>query len=218
MKRREFLTCLGGAAAFPIAAQAQQQKLPVVAFLHALSLSNIKLYLPSVSQGLKEAGYTEGRDFVFEARSAEGQYDRLPGLIAELIGRNAAVIIAAGGSEPAKLAKTATSSIPIVFVSAADPLKADLVESLNRPGGNVTGVSLIGSALEAKRLELLASLVPGGGLIGVLVNPKYPDAGLQVRELSDAANVKPSRCSRISASWRCSLRRTRFSIAAAKCW
>src|SRR4051794_511183 len=180
MKRREFLTFLGGAAAFPVNAKAQQQKLPVVGFLHALSSSNVKLYLPSVSQGLKEAGYIEGRDFVFEARSAEGQYDRLPGLIAELIGLNAAVIIAAGGSEPAKVAKAATSTIPIVFVSGADPLKAGLVESLNRPGGNVTGVSLIGSALEAKRLELLASLVPGGGLIGALVNPKYPDAEFQV--------------------------------------
>jgi putative ABC transport system substrate-binding protein len=189
MKRREFLTFLGSAAAFPIGAEAQQQKLPVIGFLHALSSSNIKRYLPNVSEGLREAGYAEGRDFTFEARSAEGQYDRLPGLIAELIGLNAAVIIAAGGSEPAKLAKAATSTIPIVFVSGADPLKAGLIESLNRPGGNVTGVSLIGSALEAKRLELLASLVPGGGLIGVLVNPKYPDAELQARELTDAANM-----------------------------
>jgi putative ABC transport system substrate-binding protein len=188
MKRRDFLTFLGGAAAFPIGAEAQQQKLPVVGFLHALSSSNVKLYLPNVGQGLKEAGYTEGRDFTFEARSAEGQYDRLPGLIAELISLNASVIIAAGGSEPAKLAKAATSTISIVFVSGADPLKAGLIESLNRPGGNVTGVSLIGSALEAKRLELLASLVPSG-LIGALVNPKYPDAEIQIRELTDAANT-----------------------------
>jgi putative ABC transport system substrate-binding protein len=188
MKRRDFLTFLGGAAAFPIGAEAQQQKLPVVGFLHALSSSNVKLYLPNVSQGLKEAGYTEGRDITFEARSAEGQYDRLPGLIAELISLNASVIIAAGGSEPAKLAKAATSTIPIVFVSGADPLKAGLIESLNRPGGNVTGVSLIGSALEAKRLELLVSLVPSG-LIGALVNPKYPDAEIQIRALMDAANT-----------------------------
>ncbi len=189
MKRRDFLRLVGGAAAFPIAAHAQQQKLPVVAFLHALSSSNIRMYLPAVSQGLREAGFTEGRDFVFEARSAEGQYDRLPALITELIGRDAAVIIAAGGTEPAKLTKAATASIPIVFVSAADPVKAGLVESLNRPGGNVTGVSLIGSALEAKRLELLSDLVPGAGLIGVLVNPKYPDVELQVRELTAAAAV-----------------------------
>jgi putative ABC transport system substrate-binding protein len=201
MKRREFLTFLSGAAAFPIAAEAQQQKLPVVGFLHALSSSNIKLYLPHVSRGLREAGYTEGRDFTFEARSAEGQYDRLPSLVAELIGLGAAVIIAAGGSEPAKLAKAATSTIPIVFVSGADPLKAGLIESLNRPGGNVTGVSLIGSALEAKRLELLASLVPSG-LVGALVNPKYPDAELQVRELTDAADMikRPIEVQRASSS------------------
>lgn len=200
MKRRDFLTIIGGVAAFAFTAKAQQ-RLPVVAFLHALSSSNIKLYLPNVSQGLKEAGYTEGRDFIFEARSAEGQYDRLPGLVAELIDLNASVIIAAGGSEPARLAKAATATIPIVFVSGADPLKAGLVESLNRPGGNVTGVSLIGSALEAKRLELLASLVPAG-LIGVLVNPKYPDAGVQVRELSTAANLikRPIEVQRASTS------------------
>lgn len=202
MKRRDFLTAFGGAVAFPFATQAQQQKLPVVGFLHALSSSNVKLYLPDIRRGLQEAGLAEGRDYTFEARSAEGQYDRLPGLITELIGLNAAVIIAAGGSEPAKLAKAATSSIPIVFVSGADPLKAGLVESLNRPGGNVTGASLIGSALEAKRLELLAGLVPGSRPIGVLVNPKYPDAALQVRELSEAANAikRPIEIQRASAS------------------
>lgn len=188
MNRRDFLAFLGGTAAYvPLAAQAQQTKLPVVGYLTSQSSSNVKLYLPAVRQGLQEAGLAEGRDFTFEARSAEGQYDRLPGLIAELIGREAAVIVAAGGSEPAKLAKAATSTIPIVFVSAADPVEAGLVASLNRPGGNVTGVSLIGSALEAKRLELLHAFVPGGGSIGVLVNPKYPDAELQVRELQDAA-------------------------------
>jgi putative ABC transport system substrate-binding protein len=144
---------------------------------------------PAVRQGLSETGYIEGQNVTVEYRLADGQYDRLPGLAADLVDRKVAVILAAGGSDPAKLAKAATTTIPIVFISAADPVKAGVVTNFSRPEANVTGVSLIGSALEAKRVELLEQLVPGVPLIGVLVNPKYPDAELQIREVQEAAGA-----------------------------
>jgi putative ABC transport system substrate-binding protein len=173
----------------PLAAYAQQPAMPMVGFLFGLSARNLQIYMPPFIQGLKEAGYIDGQSVTIEARAADGQYDRLPGLVADLLERKAAAIYAAGGTEPAKVAKAATSTVPIVFGSAADPLKAGLVASLNRPGGNVTGISLIGSALEAKRLELLHQIVAGGAAIGALVNPNYPDANLQVQELEEAARV-----------------------------
>ena len=163
--------------------------MPVVGFLSSLSSSYIDRLAPAVRQGLSETGYIEGHNVTIEYRSAEGQYDRLPGLVADLVGRNVDVILTAGGSDPVKLAKGATATIPIVFISAADPVRAGVVTSFSRPEGNVTGVSLIGSALEAKRLELLQQLIPGVSLIGVLVNPKYPDADFQVREVREAAGV-----------------------------
>ena len=189
ISRREFLGAVvtGPAFAWPMATRAQQPATPVIGFLHSLSSSYIEQFAPGFRQGLAETGYVERRNIAIEYRSADGQYDRLPGLIADLLSRNLSLIVAAGGSDPAKLAKAATTTIPIVFVSGADPVKAGLVASLNRPGGNVTGVSLIGSALEAKRLELLHQLVSPPGLIGALINPKYPDAELQTHELRDAA-------------------------------
>jgi putative tryptophan/tyrosine transport system substrate-binding protein len=190
MRRRDVLALISGAAAgWPLALHAQQAGMPVVGFLQGLSSRNTQLYAPLVRKGMQEAGYTEGQNVLIEYRSAEGQYDRLPGLIADLIARKVAVMFAAGGTEPAKQAMAATSAIPIVFASAADPLKAGLVASLNRPGGHVTGISLIGSALEAKRLELLHQIVPGRAMIGALLNPNYPDANLQMRELELAAGV-----------------------------
>jgi putative ABC transport system substrate-binding protein len=188
MKRRAFIAAIGGAAAWPMVARAQQP-IPVVGFLSSLSSSYITRFAPAVRQGLSETGYIEGRNVTVEYRLADGQYDRLPGFVADLVGRRVAVILAAGGSDPAKLAKAATTTIPIVFVSAADPVKAGVVASFSRPEANVTGVSLIGSALEAKRVELLEQLVPGVTLIGVLVNPKYPDADLQTREAQEAADA-----------------------------
>jgi putative ABC transport system substrate-binding protein len=187
MKRRDFIIG-GAAAAFPGVGRAQHT-VPVIGFLMGLSSNNMQFYATYLRQGLKENGYIEGKNVVIEYRSAEGQNDRLAGLIADLIGRNVAVICAAGGTEPAKIGKAATSTIPIVFTSAADPVNGGLVSSLNRPGGNVTGISLIGSALEAKRLELLHQILPASARFGAFVNPKYPDADVQVSELQDAASA-----------------------------
>mgnify|MGYP001336789768 CR=1 FL=1 len=145
MRRRELLQVFGGALAWPLAARAEQPG-PVIGLLHAASASYFAQLAPSFAQGLKESGYTPGQNVAIEYRWAEGHYDRLPALAAELVARQVAVIVAGGGTTPAKAAKAATSTIPIVFISAADPVKAGIVDSLNRPGGNVTGVSLIGSA------------------------------------------------------------------------
>jgi putative ABC transport system substrate-binding protein len=163
--------------------------MPVIGFLSSLSSSYVTPRLPPFRQGLNESGYIEGQNVVIEYRLAEGQYDRLPSFAAELVDRKVAVIFATGGSDPAKAAKAATATIPIVFLSGADPVKAGVVTSFNRPGGNLTGVSLLGSALEAKRLGLLHQIVPGAASIGVLVNPEFPDTNLELRELQDAANV-----------------------------
>jgi putative tryptophan/tyrosine transport system substrate-binding protein len=183
MRRREFITLVGGAAAWPLAARAQQPTMPLIGFLS--SLSRFGPYITEFNHGLNDASYVEGKNVRIEYRWAEGQYDRLPGMAADLVGRQVAVIVAGGGTAPAQAAKAATAAIPMVFVSAADPIKA----SLSRPGGNVTGVSLVGSALEAKRLGLLHQLVPGATMIGVLVNPNYPDANSQLRELQEAATA-----------------------------
>jgi putative ABC transport system substrate-binding protein len=185
MNRRTFIAAL---AASPMAARAQQP-VPLVGFVHSLSANYIENFAPAFRHGLSEAGYVDGQSVSVVYRAADGQYDRLPGMVADLINQKVAVIVAAGGTEPAKVAKAATSTIPIVFVSAADPVKAGLIASLNRPGGNVTGVSLIGSTLEAKRLETLSQLVPGTAPIGVLLNPTYPDADLQRREAATAASA-----------------------------
>ena len=189
MKRREFITLLGGAAAWPLVARAQPTVMPVIGFLSSLSSSYIASRMPPFRQGLNESGYVEGQNVAIEYRSAEGQYDRLPGLAADLVDRKVAMIVAAGGTDPAKAAKAATATIPIVFISAADPVNAGIVASLNQPGGNVTGVSLLGSALEAKRLGLLNEIAPGPASIGVLVNPGYPDADRELREAQEAASA-----------------------------
>jgi putative ABC transport system substrate-binding protein len=159
----------------------------VVGLVHAASASYFAQLAPSLAQGLKESGYAEGQNVAIEYRWAEGRYDRLPALAAELVSRQVAVIVAGGGTTPAKAAKAATSTIPIVFISAADPVKAGLVTSLNRPGGNVTGVSLIGSALEAKKLGLLHEVARGVSTVAALINPNYADAQLQVEEVTAAA-------------------------------
>jgi putative tryptophan/tyrosine transport system substrate-binding protein len=201
VKRREFITLLGGAAAaWPLAARAQQPATPVIGLLHATSLSYFAQFADAVRQGMRESGVIEGQDATIEYRWAEGQNDRLPALAVDLVSKHVAVILAIGGTAPALSAKAATSTIPIVFLSAADPIKGGLVDGLSRPGGNVTGISFLGTALEAKRLEILQKLVPSAALIGVLLDPTYPEAEAQRRELQDAADILKQPIAVIGAS------------------
>ena len=186
MRRRDFIALAGGAAAWPLAAHAESATKPVIGFLRGGSLDDIRHMASAFAQGLKETGYTEGENVVIEYRSANGEYDRLPAMAADLVARRVAVIVAAGGTT-AHAAMAATSTIPIVFVSATDPVVMKIVTSLNRPGGNVTGVSLLGVALEAKRLELLHAIVPNASTLAALINPGYPGAKMQVEELQEAA-------------------------------
>ena len=186
MRRREFLSVLGGVAAAPLAHA--QQAMPVIGYLGG-ALPSAR-YLAAFRKGLQETGFVEGHNVAMEFRWAEGHYDRLPALAASLVHQQVAAIIAvAGGSAPAQAAKAVTATIPIVFVSGGDPVKVGLVASLNRPGGNVTGVSVITTELGAKRLELLHQLVPNATKIGVLINPNYADAERQRRELQQAAGA-----------------------------
>jgi putative tryptophan/tyrosine transport system substrate-binding protein len=192
--RRQFISALGAAIAWPLTARAQQS-MPVVGFIHSGSPGNYMTDITSAFiEGLKENGFVEGRDVTIEYRYAEGDNDRLPSLVGDLIGRHVAVLMAGGGPAPARVAMDATSTIPIVFLTASDPVAMGLVASINRPGGNVTGVSMIGSALESKRLELLHELAPQASTIAILINPNYPGAKFQAQEVQQAAvhlGVKP---------------------------
>jgi len=189
MKRRKFFTLLGGAAAgVTFAARAQPAAMPVIGFLHGASPTYLGQFVEALRKGLAEAGYVEGQNLAIEYRWAEGHYDRLPALAADLVERQVAAILAMGGTDPARAAKAATSTIPIVFVSAADPVRTGLVASLNRPGGNVTGVSLIAAALDEKKMGLLHELAPKASFIAGLVNPNYPGAKAQTAEVQESAN------------------------------
>ena len=187
MKRREFIALAGSAAAaWPLPVHAQQP-MPLIGFLHSVSADYMSSLGNAFDQGLKETGFLEGQNVRIEYRWAEGHVERLPSLVAELLERHVTVIFAGGGTEPARAVMTASKTIPIVFVSAADPVELGFVASLNRPGANVTGVSLLGSALEAKRLELLHELVPKTSAIAVLVDTNYPAVKIQTREVQEAA-------------------------------
>ena len=180
MRRREFIAALGGAAAWPVVARGQQLAMPVIAILTGTPPID---FWPGFSQGLKDAGFVEGQNVSIEMHSAEGQYDRLPGLAAELVRRNVRVIFANGPFIVARAAKAATTTIPIVFLTGIDPVQFGLVASLNRPGGNLTGLTILDTALTPKRLELVREIVPSATVIGLLLNPNNPTAERQVKEL-----------------------------------
>jgi len=181
MIRREFITLLCGAAAtWPLAARAQQPAMPVVGFLNSTSAASWRRLVESFRRGLGETGFVEGQNVAIEFRWAEGQYDRLPALAADLVRRRVAVIVATGGDASGRAAKAATATIPIVFTSGADPVREGLVASFNRPGGNATGVNVLLNAMEGKRLALLREMVPTAALIAVLLNPALPTFDGQV--------------------------------------
>jgi putative tryptophan/tyrosine transport system substrate-binding protein len=202
VRRREFITLLGGAAvAWPLAARAQQSAMPVIGFIDPLSLETTREKVAAFNRGLAEAGYIEGRNVAIEYRWAEGQNDRLPGLAADLIRRAVAVIATPGSTSATLAAKAATETIPIVFVAAGDPVDLGLVRSLKRPGGNLTGVSFLSTEVVAKRLELLHELVPAATLIAALVNPtNVVNAEVHKREIQDSARVLGVRSLILNAS------------------
>jgi putative tryptophan/tyrosine transport system substrate-binding protein len=189
MRRRDFITGIAGsAAAWPLATPAQQPATPVIGVLSGRSLDDSKEFVAAFGQGLNEAGLFEHRNVAIEYRWAENHVDRLPALAAELVHRQVAVILAVGGVPPAQAAKAATSTIPIVFIIGGDPVKLGLVASLNRPGGNLTGVTILSGALTAKRLELLRELRPWAS-VACLVNPSSPEAETQLTDIHEAARI-----------------------------
>jgi putative ABC transport system substrate-binding protein len=187
--RREFMTLLSGAVSWPVVAGGQQLERPLIGFLGAPAREAYVHYAAALRRGLREAGYVEGQNLTIEERWAENQYDRLPALAAELVGRRVEVIVTIGGAPAAVAAKAATSTIPIVFHMGADPVQLGIVASLNRPGGNITGATLLGVALDAKRLELLHEAAPIASSIGLLVNPTNPQTEELSRQVLEAAHT-----------------------------
>ena len=190
IRRREFITLLGGAATvWPVGARAQQATVPVIGFMSARSPEDSVHLLPAFRRGLAEGGFVEGQNVTIEFRWARGQYDRLPEMAADLVNRRVNVLTAVGGDPSPHVAKRATSAIPIVFGMGGDPVSDGLVESFNRPGGNLTGVTLMTNLMEPKRLSLLQEVVPGVKLVGALLNPNFPPAARQLQELEEAART-----------------------------
>jgi putative tryptophan/tyrosine transport system substrate-binding protein len=198
MRRRKFITLLGGAIAWPLVARAQQPAMPVIGFLDGQSFD---LHLMTAfRQALKDAGYIEGRNVAIYFRSADGQTDRLVTLAGDIVGRRVAVVVTTGGGAAALAAYAATTTIPIVFVSGVDPVTSGLVMSLNRPGGNATGVYIFQQVLEGKRLGLLRELVPSAASIAVLLNPTNANFQTQLRGVQDAARDLGQQVSILSAN------------------
>jgi putative tryptophan/tyrosine transport system substrate-binding protein len=187
MRRREFITLLGGAVAWPLAARAQQPALPVIGFMSGRSPEDSAHLVAAFRQGLAENGFVEGQTVAIEFRWAHGDYDQLPALAADLVSRKVAVLVGVGGDVSAIVATKATRTIPVVFGMGGDPVKTGLVASFNRPGGNVTGYTLWTSEMESKRLGLMRELVPGVSLIGILVNPQFPPTVQELADLEPAA-------------------------------
>jgi putative ABC transport system substrate-binding protein len=187
IKRRDFITLVGGAAAWPVVARAQQAAMPVVGYLHSASAEHYAPMVAAFRQGLSKAGYQEGQNVRIEWRWAEGRSDLLPALAADLVRRKVDVISAIGGDTSALAAQAATSTIPIVFQNGSDPVKSGLVSSLNRPNGNLTGASLFSGTVDAKRLELLHELVPQAVMVAVLVNPLVAENETRSKGLQEAA-------------------------------
>jgi putative ABC transport system substrate-binding protein len=187
MRRREFLSVLGGTAVgWPLVVRAQQPALPTIGFLSSRTSKQAEYLIAAIHEGLKEIGYIEGQNVAIEYRYAEGQYDRLPALAADLVRRKVAVMVAGGTSSPAI---AATQTIPIVFTSGSDPVAIGLVNSLNRPDGNVTGATFYSGALGAKQMELLSELAPKTRTFGLLVNPNIASAASQIRDTQSAASA-----------------------------
>jgi putative ABC transport system substrate-binding protein len=190
MRRRNFLGVLGGAAAWPLAARAQQSTMPVIGFLNGAVREQMADFVAAFVEGLKESGYIEGQNVLLEYRWANGAYERLPEMAAELVGRKVS-IIAAFGTQTIRVAKAAVanSNIPVVFATGSNPVADGLVESLNHPGGNITGATSIGGELAPKRLELIREVVPTARLIGILINPNNPLSAIQLTETETAARA-----------------------------
>jgi putative ABC transport system substrate-binding protein len=189
MKRREFITLLGGSAAtWPFVARAQKTAMPVVGFIHTLSPENVPHFVVAFRQGLKEAGFVEGQNVTVQYRWAHGQYDRLRELAADLVSQQVAVIAALGGEPSPQIVTAATQTIPIVFASNGDPVRDGLVASLARPGGNATGVTIFGTAAVAKRMQLLQEVVPQATFVGFLMNPNNPNADIEMKAAQTAAS------------------------------
>jgi putative ABC transport system substrate-binding protein len=199
MKRREFLALAGAAAAWPLTARGQQPAMPVIGFINSESAVEYAHLVAAFRQGLNEIGYAEGRNVAIEYRWAEGDYDRLPALAADLV-RHRVAVIAALGPPAALVTKTATTMIPIAFLTGDDAVRGGLVASFNRPGGNITGVSLMNVDLTAKRVELLRELVPHSAVVAALVNPKNPSAEASRKEAQEAARTVGQRIQILNAS------------------
>src|ERR1700730_18285905 len=201
MRRRKFIMLFGGAVAtWPLAARAQQPAMPVIGYLNGASSTQFTHLLGAFRKDLTEPGYAEGGNVAIEYRYADGQYDRLPALAVDLVDRRVAAIVATAGTPTIRAAKAATSTIPIVFVIAGDPVTFGLVASLNRPGGNITGVTLIAAETVAKRLGLLLELVPRAAVIGVVANLANPITKPQLIELETAAHAVGRRLHVLNAS------------------